>query len=68
LFQYKYYKDQQKVKLAKEDMDKVVDAVVDANSDPDNKETASKVLIKVLIDLHCANDKLAIKHTLSIFF
>jgi len=68
LFQYKYYKDQQKVKLVKEDMDKVVDAVVDANSDPDNKETASKVLIKVLIDLYCANDKLAIKHTLSIFF
>ncbi|KAL6073543.1 Protein timeless [Balamuthia mandrillaris] len=69
LFQYKYYTEQQPLSLSPNEMDQVVNSVV--HPPEDDKEScliASKILIKLLVDMYCADESTSSRIMLSLFF
>lgn len=69
LFQYKYYREQVPLQLGQEEMEQVVNAVVSPPpDDPESHLIASKILIKLLIDIYCGDERAASQLLLSILF
>lgn len=66
LFHYKYYRDQVRLGVSEAEMADVVGAVV-APPDAKTRQMASKVLIKILVDIYCAADAVAIDAISAVF-
>jgi len=57
MFQYKYYHEQAPLNLDKTQMDMVIDAVVNPpKGDHETRLLASKILIKLLVDIYCGRN------------
>eukprot|EP00003_Mantamonas_plastica_P023990 TRINITY_DN440_c0_g1_i1.p1 TRINITY_DN440_c0_g1~~TRINITY_DN440_c0_g1_i1.p1 ORF type:complete len:660 (-),score=260.08 TRINITY_DN440_c0_g1_i1:30-2009(-) len=67
MFQYKFYKDQQPLQLSVDEMDQVYDTIM-TSTDASHRVIASKVLIKLLIDIYATRDSESISYILSTFF
>ncbi|ELR24330.1 uncharacterized protein ACA1_165090 [Acanthamoeba castellanii str. Neff] len=69
LFQYIYYKDQLPLSLPPEEMEQVVNSVVSSpQEDHESCLIASKILIKLLVDMYCSDGDAASRLLLSLLF
>eukprot|EP01087_Luapelamoeba_hula_P024945 TRINITY_DN9676_c0_g1_i1.p1 TRINITY_DN9676_c0_g1~~TRINITY_DN9676_c0_g1_i1.p1 ORF type:complete len:426 (+),score=81.27 TRINITY_DN9676_c0_g1_i1:142-1419(+) len=69
LFHYKYYKEQLPLTLNPEEMDLLINAVVNPpNDDHESCLIASKILIKLLVDMYVSDSSGASKLMLSLLF
>ncbi|GAM22350.1 hypothetical protein SAMD00019534_055250 [Acytostelium subglobosum LB1] len=52
LFQYKYYKEQEPLKISEDERQQVI-RVINNPSTPQERSIASKIFIKILLDIYC---------------
>eukprot|EP01090_Pellita_catalonica_P014529 TRINITY_DN3730_c0_g1_i4.p1 TRINITY_DN3730_c0_g1~~TRINITY_DN3730_c0_g1_i4.p1 ORF type:complete len:794 (-),score=111.25 TRINITY_DN3730_c0_g1_i4:1047-3428(-) len=69
LFQYKYYREQVPLTLERGEMEQVISTVINPpEDDNESRLIASKILIKLLLDMYCVDGDSASRIILSLFF